>query len=83
MLEKFPSPTRGGKICDSCIPVESNLDESCDDDVDIVAILANKINWNQSMSACKPLEKPQLSKRSLCTQVTKKKRYVNKRCCCK
>ena len=41
--------------------MESNLDESCDDDVDIVAILANKINWNQSMSACKPLEKPQLS----------------------
>ena len=76
MLEKFPSLTRGGKICDSCrkqlaqIPVESG------DDVDIVAILANKINWNQSMSACKPLEKPQLSKRSLCTQVTKKKRYV-------
>ena len=41
MLEKFPSLTRGGKICDSCrkqlaqIPVELNLDESCDDDVDI------------------------------------------------
>ena len=40
MLEKFPSLTRGGKICDSCrkqlaqIPVESNLDESCADDVD-------------------------------------------------
>ena len=40
MLEKFPSRTQGGKICDSCrkqlaqIPVESNLDESCDDDVD-------------------------------------------------
>ena len=40
MLEKFPSLTQGGKICDSCrkqlaqIPVELNLDESCDDDVD-------------------------------------------------
>ena len=40
MLEKFPSLTRGGKICGSCrkqltqIPVELNLDESCDDDVD-------------------------------------------------
>ena len=39
MLEKFLSLTRGGKICDSGrkqlaqIPVESNLDESCDDDV--------------------------------------------------
>ena len=37
MLEKFPSLTQGGKICDRCrkqLAVESNLDESCDDDVD-------------------------------------------------
>ena len=79
MLERFPSLTQGGKICDSCrkqlaqITVKSNLDESCDDDVD--SSYTYQYDQLESINECLKA-KPQLSERSLCTQVTKKKSYV-------